>query len=411
VLFPLAIFTGTYLVLSGVRPSLVRLDRTSGALVGAVLMVVAGGLTSAEAYAAIHWETIVLLLGMMVITSYLVEARFFRWVAWQTVTHARSARQLLYMLIAVAGAASALLVNDTVCVMFTPLVVAVIEEAELPAEPYLIALASASNIGGVVTFTGNPQNMIVGTHAHMSFLHYTLRMLPVGAIGLLVDGAVLGSLYANQLPRAPLRRPTAAEPALDRALLSRALLAVALVLAGFLLGKPLAGTAVAGGALLILLARRPPRDAIGRIDFSLLLFFGALFVVVAGVERSGALAVANGWIVPRLGGSVAAQLTTFSLVTVVGSNVFSNVPWVMLAVKLVPLLGDPERGWMALAMASTLAGNLTILGSVANLIVLELAGEHGRIGFLRFLRTGFLITASTLGVGLGILLLERWLGW
>lgn len=410
-LAPLIVFAFTWAVVSGLRVPWFRLDRTSGALVGAVAMVLAGGLTVAEAWAAIHWDTIGLLLGMMILTAYLVEARLFAALAHATVTRAGSARALLWAVVFVAGGLSAILVNDTICVMFTPLVVAVVEAAELPALPFLLALASSTNIGGVVTFTGNPQNMIVGTHAGMSYAHYTLRMLPVGALGLVLDAALLTFLFRADLPRGPVRGPTTAPPTVDLPLLGISLATLVLVVAGFLLGFSLAGTALAGAAFLIVAARRPPRPVLARVDLSLLVFFAALFVVVQGVGHTGALARLATWLVPRLGGSPSSQLAGFSLLTVVGSNVFSNVPFVLLAIELVPRLADPPRGFIALAMASTLAGNLTIFGSVANLIVLELSGRHGEVGFLRFLRVGVVITTATMALGLAVLLGERALGW
>jgi Na+/H+ antiporter NhaD/arsenite permease-like protein len=410
-LAPVLIFLVTYLVLSGVRLPLVRLDRTAGALVGAVAMVLVSGMDRAAAYQAVNWDTIALLLGMMIITAFLVEAGLFRWVAWQTVRHARDPRRLLFLLVLVAGTLSAVLVNDTVCVMFTPLVVAVIEEAALPPLPFLLGLASAANLGGVVTYTGNPQNMIVGTHAPISFAGYLLRMLPVGVLGLAVNAALLLWMFRRELGKEPIAPPKGTAPTLDRRLAGISLAMLGLVLVGFLARLPLAGTALAGGALLLLVSGRGHRPPLARVDFALLLFFASLFVVVAGLERSGALDQAFEWVVPHLGHTAAGQLGRFTILTVIGSNVFSNVPFVLLAVDLVPRLHDPTRGWLVLAMASTLAGNLTIFGSVANLIVLELAGRHGRVGFWRFLRYGAVITGVTTSLGLAVLLIEAWFGW
>lgn len=408
---PICIFAATYLVVSGVRLPLLRLDRTSGALVGAVAMVVAGALSEREAFQAINWDTISLLLGMMIITAYLIEARLFRYLAWFTVCRAGNPRTLLVALIAVAGALSALLVNDTVCVMLTPLVVAVVDESELPAEPYLLGLASATNLGGVATFTGNPQNMIVGTRSHIGFLSYSAHAAPVALVALAADAGLLLLLYRRELPRGPLAVPKLPPPPLDRVLLAKALGALTLVLVGFSVGLSLPGTAMAGAALLILVARRPPREAIEKIDFSLLVFFAALFVVVAGLGRTGTLERGLAWVVPHLGAGAAQQLASLAGATMIGSNVFSNVPWVLIASELPPRLAEPRHAWMTLAMSSTLSGNLTIFGSVANLIVLELAGARGKIGFFRFLRFGVPLTLITVAIALGVLLGERALGW
>src|SRR5207248_5593 len=139
-----------------------RLDRPGGAVAGAVAMVALGVLTPAQVYQeAISWDTLVLLLGMMVITSVMARAGIFRWIAWIALRRAHGPRALLAVLVLVAGTLSALLVNDTVCVMCTPLVIALVEAAALPALPYLLGLSFSSNAGSVATLTGNPQNMLI----------------------------------------------------------------------------------------------------------------------------------------------------------------------------------------------------------------------------------------------------------
>lgn len=406
---PLVIFGLTYVVVAGQRIPGVRLDRPSAALCGAVLMVASGALTHAEAYDAINLDTIGLLLGMMVLAGYLVDAAFFRTLARLTMTHAKTARTLLVALVLVAGALSAVLVNDVVCLMFTPIVLLVVREARLPPLPYLIGLASASNIGGVATLTGNPQNMIIGTTAHLSYARYVARMAPVAAVGLVLDAVILVYLFRHDLPRGRLAIGRVEGPAVDRPLAIKSVVVLACVVVGFLAGRSMSGMALLGAAVVTLVARRPPRPVYARLDWPLLLFFAALFVVVAGVARTGLLAAVHQALHPWFGDSAPRQLVTFGIFTELGSNVFSNVPFVLLAREWVPKLAMPEYQWTGLAMTSTLAGNLTLFGSVANLIVFELAGPDGRVRFWGFLRVGGVITAATTAVGFAVLLLE--MGW
>jgi Na+/H+ antiporter NhaD/arsenite permease-like protein len=403
---PLTIFGLTYLVIAGQRIPGVRLDRPSGALCGAVLMVVTGRLTLPEAYAAINLDTLSLLLGMMVLSAYLMEAAFFRSLARFTVTRAGTARTLLVGLVFMAGGLSAILVNDVVCLMFTPIVVAVVREMRLPPLPYLLALTSAANIGGVVTLAGNPQNMIIATSSGLGYARYALRMAPVGVLGLIVDAALLLWMFRRELPPGWLPRPHVEPPPVDRRLMIKSLAVLALVVGGFLSGRSLAGMALLGAAVLTLIARAAPRPVFARIDGALLLFFAGLFVVVEGAARTGILDRAHSAILPLLGGSPGRQLVTFGLFTEIASNLLSNVPFVLVARAWVPHLALPEYQWTGLAMTSTLAGNLTLVGSVANLIVFELAGPEGRVGFLRFLRHGAIITVATTAIGFAVLLLE-----
>ncbi|HTM18888.1 MAG TPA: SLC13 family permease, partial [Kofleriaceae bacterium] len=169
-----------------------------------------------------------------------------------------------------------------------------------------------------------------------------------------------------------------------------------------------AASATAAAAL-ILVARQPARQALARPDWALLVFFASLFVVVDGLRASGAVAHAYAWLAPHLGGGAGGELG-FSGAAVLGSNLVSNVPYVMVAVDWVPAMPDPYWGWIFLAFASTLAGNLTMFGSVANLIVFETAGPRGDVSFLRFLRVGAAVTAATLIAAFAVLWLERWAG-
>jgi Na+/H+ antiporter NhaD/arsenite permease-like protein len=406
----LVIFALTYVAVAAGRVPFLSLDRPSAALLGAVLMVAAGVLTPREAGGAINGDTVGLLLGMMILSAYLTEAGFFRWASWKVVTGVHTPRALLWGLVLVAGGLSAFLVNDTVCLMMTPLVLRIVDDAELPAMPFLLALAFGSNAGSVATLTGNPQNMIVGTISGISYARFAAALALPAAVSLLLVAALLQVLFRRELPARRLAPARIARPELDGALLAKTLAATGLVLAGFLAGLPLAWTALFGAALCSAVGGRAPREALMRVDWPLLLFFAGLFVVVAGVGRSGAADRMYGAFAPLLGIGAARQAVAFSFFSAVASQVVSNVPFVLLAAHWIPHLAEPRLLWLATALAATLAGNLTVVGSVANIIVLELAGERGRIGFWRFLRYGAVVTTATLAVSLAILLAERSLG-
>lgn len=409
---PLVVFVLTYLVIASRQLRWLGLDRPAGATVGAVAMVLVGGLSMEAALHAIDLHVVTLLFGILLIAAYLQEAGFFRLCAYLVLTRARSARSLLFGLTLVAGGLSALLLNDTVCVLLTPLVVAVAVEARLPVLPYLLALASASNVGGVVSFSGNPQNMIIGAAARgtIGFAQYLVLTLPVGAACLAANAAALIWLFRDALPRGPLAERSPPRPALDRALAAKALAA----LAGFallaLFGVSLAGAAMVAAACLMIVARTPPRRAFASVDWQLLVFFAGLFIVVAGIARVGLLDRLFGWLAPAIArGDVLGDLAFVGLV-VLASNLVSNVPLVLVAVAWIPRMPDQTWGYVMLAVASTLAGNLTLFGSVANVIVMEAAGPRGEIGFRRFLRYGAVITAVDLVVAFGLLAVERAIG-
>jgi len=400
-----AIFGLTYVLISGRRLKVLPLNRPAAALLGAVLMVAGGVLTPAQAYRAVNYDTLVLLLGMMLIAAYLHLAGFFEWAAEQILRRAGTPHRLLLYVMLTAAGLSALLVNDTVCLLLTPLVVAVIVRGRLPLLPYLLALATSANIGSVATLVGNPQNMIIGQMAGLSFARFAAALTPVAVVGLALNYAVLRVGCRRMLREAKidLGRATGAVPALDGKLAALTGSVLALVMAGFVAGWNLPWTALAGAALLMVLARRDTHGVLKLVDWHLLVFFAALFIVVEGLHGTG---LPDRWR-PGLGASATAQAWNLTWLAVVGSNIFSNVPFVLVAGRWMSGFADPELMWQVLALATTLAGNLTLLGSVANLIVVESARGHLEVGFWDYAKFGIPITVVTTLAGTALLVLGQ----
>lgn len=393
-----AVFAATYLLISLRRLSWLGFDRPAGALLGAVACVVLRVLTPAEAMAAIDPATLLLLFGVMGMGAFLALDGFFDEFEGTLVAWAGSPTRLLGGLVWSAGLLSALITNDAVCVLGAPLVLRLIARHALPPLPFLLALATAANTGSVATLVGNPQNMLCGLLGGLSYRQHLLWFLPLALIALAINHAVLAWAFRREL-RASTLRP-AATPRRPLHPRSRLTLAVIAASAGaYTLGAHLAWAATAGFVALMLLHRRDTRQLWGRIDWSILLFFAGLFVVVEGLLRSGAPA----WVFAH--GSLAALAAgklgwlRLSGAFLVGSNLVSNVPFIMVVRPQMATLPDPRFGWELLAMVSTFAGNLTLLGSVANIIVAEQAQAHGGLGFLEHLRIGLPVTLLTTLVG------------
>jgi Na+/H+ antiporter NhaD/arsenite permease-like protein len=406
-LVAVAIFVVTYLLISGRRLKVLPLNRPAAALLGSVLMVACGVMTPEQAYRAVDYNTLVLLLGMSLLSAYFYLAGFFDWAADWVLKVARTPQRLLLYLILTSGALSALLVNDTVCFMFTPLVVAVVVRGKLPLLPYLLALAMSANIGSVCTLVGNPQNMIIGQLSKLSFARFSVSLLPVAAVGLGIQYAVLRFGFREALGGAVI--PPAGAPArqLDQRLLRITFGALALVFIGFVGGLNLSWTALAGGSLVMVLARHDTHEVLKLVDWHLLLFFAALFVVVEGLNSAGLPDQIFETLRDLFGSSPGAQAWNFAWFSALGSNVFSNVPFVLVAGKWVNGFAQPELMWKVMALATTFAGNLTILGSVANVIVVESARRHVEVRFWDYARFGIPVTVLTTIVGMVILLLLR----
>jgi Na+/H+ antiporter NhaD/arsenite permease-like protein len=375
-----------------------RMNRATIALVGATALVVVGSLSLEEAFAAIDWNTILLLFGMMVLNVKLRMAGFFQVVTARVVRVARTPRLLLALILAVSGAFSAIFLNDTIVLVFTPLVLDVTTALRRNPLPYLVGLVTAANIGSVATITGNPQNMLVGLSSGISFVNFTAALAPVAILGLGVAWLVLVVVYRTEFRAVPLNPGAAAaiDTTTDPRLLRKALFATAMMVVALVVGLPVPLSAAMAAALLLVTRHTEPERVFEGIDWGLLVFFSALFVVTGSLETSG------------LGGSLFAALRPFTDggplaltgVSVVLSNLVSNVPAVMLFRPVVPTLSDPGTAWLTLAMATTLAGNLTLLGSVANLIVAEIARRRGvHLSFFEYLKAGTAIAVLTLGVG------------
>jgi Na+/H+ antiporter NhaD/arsenite permease-like protein len=406
----LGIFLFTYLFLAGGRAPYSKLDRPGGALLGAVLMVITGVVTPAEVFNhsadptrhAIDLDTIVLLLGMMILASALTEAAFFRLVGYHAVRLARTPRTLLVAVASVSALLSAFLVNDTICLMLTPLVLAVVEEAELPPLPFLLAVCMASNAGSAATFTGNPQNMLIQGASGISYAHFARAMAVPALLATACVIVVLLVAFRHSLPRRRFR-PSPPPPPVDVRLMALTLSAVVGVMTAFFLDFPMSWSALAGAAAVMAFSTKPPRELLGRVDFVLLLLFASLFVVVYGVHKEGWGTAIHALFAPILRGTPWSELFGFAGLTLVASNLFSNVPFVMLARHWVPGLQDPTLGWEVLALSSTLAGNLTLVGSVANLIVFELARDKIQVSFWQYLKVGVPATLLSVAFGLGAL--------
>ncbi|MEJ5200086.1 MAG: anion transporter [Anaerolineae bacterium] len=374
-----------------------RMNRATIALVGATALIVLNAIPLERAYASLDMNTLTLLFSMMVINVNLRLSGFFRLVGSEVIRLARTPRQLLALIIVSSGILSALFLNDTIVLMLTPLVLEITLALKRNPIPYLIGLVTAANIGSAATIVGNPQNMIIGVASQISFVAFTARLAPVSLVGLTVIWGVLALIYPTEIvgKRFPPDVDLPWEP-IYRPLLRKSLLAVGLMLIAFLAGAPVALAALAAASLLLITRRIKPQRVFNEVDTSLLVFFSGLFIVTGAIEEIGLSEQLF-----AVGRPIAERGTLpLSAVALVLSNLVSNVPAVLLFRPLIPQLADPQRAWLTLAMATTFAGNLTLLGSVANLIVAEIAKGRGvHLGFAEYLKSGVLITLMSLVLG------------
>ncbi len=400
-MIPLLIFAATYLVLALGRFPGLRIDRTGAAIVGASLMVACGALRFDQALRAVDWTTLVLLLGMMIVVANLRLSGFFRLAAARVVLHAHSPRMLLAGTIAVSGFFSAFFVNDTMCLVLTPLIVEVTLALRRNPVPYLLAVAMAANAGSTATITGNPQNMMIGALSGIPYRTFALYLAPIAIASLVLTWLVLVFVYRDEFNHDRFTPDNALRVRVNRPLMWKSIAVAGGMVFFFFAGYPVAQVAIVAGALLLITRRVKPEKVYHDIDWPLLALFAGLFVVVKGVETTSlerdVLQLAQGSPLDR-----PAVLTFFSAVL---SNLVSNVPAVLVFKPIVARLADPVSAWLTLAMSSTLAGNFTILGSIANLIVVQRARPDVEIRFMDYFRAGAPLTILSLALG------AAWLAW
>ena len=402
-----AIFVVVYLgmILGGLP--LLQLDRTGVALLGAIALIGCHALSLDEAARSVHLPTLILLFAFMVVSAQMRLGGFYGSLTRRVARLPLTPPLLMGALILLVAALSAVFSNDIVCLAVAPVLIDACRGRRLAPQPYLLALACSANIGSAATLIGNPQNMLIGETLRLSFSGYLREAaLPVG-LGLLATWALLLALTGRRLVAATAIPTHAAGPEedipLDTWQTIKGLAVVLMIVACFLFTDwPREVVALTGAGVLLTSRRLHSRRMLGLVDWELLVLFIGLFVVNHGLQKTGLPArmvadlAAAGVPLQHLGPLFAA---TFLL-----SNIVSNVPAVML---LLPSVAHSLAGPM-LALVSTLAGNLFIVGSVANIIVVDAAARRGiAIGWRAHARVGIPVTLATLAIVAAYLAL-RW---
>ncbi|MEK6852309.1 MAG: SLC13 family permease, partial [Nanoarchaeota archaeon] len=392
----LIIFVLTYVAIIFTGLPFIKVDRPSAAFFGAVAMVVFGVLTFHDAVNAIDFDTIALLLGMMIIAAVLELDGFVTLLAAKTVRYSKTPKQLLLTIIIMTGVVTAFIVNDVVLLLFTPVIIKVARLGKLNPIPYLLAIALASNIGSVMTITGNPQNMLIAIKSGISFGSFLAYLSIITLISLGILYFVLAFSYRKDLVNKKLNI-NVNNFTYDYSSMKWSVPIFILTIVAFFsankLGLSLPVIALSGAALILIFGKVRPSKVIREVDWVLLLLFAGLFIVVHGIEKASALTAISSQIplTPDLQGIVLIHGVGF-----VFSQIFSNVP---LTILLAPIVATFESNllWLSMASGLTLAGNATLLGAIANLIVAETAEKQGvHINFWEFIKVGLIVTILTL---------------
>jgi len=390
------IFVVTYAgVAMGSFPGL-ALDRTGFALLGAIAMVTTTVLSTRQAINSIDVPTILLLYSLMVISAQLRLSGFYTRLAFSITRFTRPPWKFLLAMMITGAVLSAVLANDIVCLAFTPVICLSLIDADINPVPFLIGLAAASNIGSAATIIGNPQNMLLGQVGGLDFAGFFLFCFIPSLVSLAAAFFIIYYLYRNKFfvaAAGKIRERRRPWPEYNKHQAQKGTAVVVLLLILFFSPLPRELSALALAGFLLCSRSIHTRAILGLVDWHLITLFCGLFVVIAGIETTGLPALLVNYL--DQAGINIHNLFNLTFISSILSNMVSNVPATMLLVKFLET-SNPVQ-WYVVALASTFAGNLITIGSIANLIVIEGAREYGiTLSFKEHARAGIPITIASL---------------
>lgn len=404
----LAIFILVFALIVVRRVGRFKVELWMAMLLGAVLLMVLGVTNLSQALSAIDLDLLAFLFGAFLIVQAMAQTGLLQFMAVSLIRATRSPSTLLLVVLVFVAVSSAFLVNDAVVLIMTPLVISACTLAKIRKTPYLIAVAMASNLGSALTPIGNPQNILIKMASGVDTLYWVSRMAAPTALSLAATYLILRVIHRKDIagpfagsfpePRSMITN----KPAAAAAGMIVAATIIAFMTAD-LTGIPMALIAVVGGfAALMISSDR--RQALREVDWGTLVFFAAMFIVMTNVATSGLLdylfAPFNQWLFAEGAASVASIFGLSLLV----SQLTSNVPFVAIALPVFQGAGADQSQWLSLAAGSTLAGNMTVLGAAANVIVLEAAeGRGSSFSYTEFLKSGVPVSLATSAIAIAIL--------
>ncbi len=395
------IFLITYGGIAMGRYPHLALDRTGMALLGALVMVLAGAISAETAMASIHVPTLLLLYGLMIISAQLRLGGFYTWLAMRVTQWIDQPARFLLILMLVSGLLAAVLANDIICLAFTPVLAVALRRRRLNPLPFLLGLAMATNLGSAASMIGNPQSMLIGQLGNLSFRDFLFWCAPPSMACLAITFVLIRLMFRNRMEVEPTPSVAFTEPdwpVFNGWQSAKGLAASAIAVILLLSGLPRELSVLALAGILLLSRRMHTRTMLGLIDWHLITLFCGLFIVVRAFNQTGLPAQGLEWLTAQ--GLPISNPYWLSLASILLSNMVSNVPATVLIAPHLPV--DRPEVWYVLSLATTYAGNLLTIGSMANLIVIEQAAPFGiRISFRDYARVGIVVTAANLAVLVG----------
>lgn len=401
--FALFVFIITYALIMSEK-----VHRAIAALLGGVILIIGGVLTQEKAIEHIDWNTLGLLIGMMIIVGITRRTGVFQYLAVKAVRIAKGEPiRILIALATITAILSAFLDNVTTVLLIVPITFTIADSMDLDPIPFLMSQIFASNIGGTATLIGDPPNIMIGSQTHLGFVDFLVNLTPIIVVIHIVTMVIFYFLYRKRLQvtddiKAKIVQVNPLDEIKDYALLKKSGGVLALTIFGFVLHQTLhlesATIALTGAALLMLIAREEPEDILLAVEWPSIFFFLGLFIVVGGLVETGLINRMAQWAITATAGNFKLTGMLILWLSAIASAFVDNIPFVATMIPLIHQIGNLggltpqalEPLWWALSLGACLGGNGTIIGASANVIVAGLAEKNGfKMSFLSFMKLAF----------------------
>ena len=411
-----AVFLLTYAIIVSEK-----LHRTAVAFVGAAIVVVLGIIHPEEAVEAIDFNTIGLLVGMMIIVGVTRKTGVFEYLAVKAAKGAKGEPiKILAALALVTAVLSAFLDNVTTVLLIVPVTFAIAGQLKISPLPFLITEIIASNVGGTATLIGDPPNIMIGSATGLGFMDFVLNLTPVVVVTYVLTIFFIQIIYRKQMTAQPelmanITNLNEKDEIKDPALLRKCLIVLSLTVLGFILHQYIhlesSVIALSGASLLLLLSREDPEHALQAVEWPVIFFFIGLFVLVGGLEEVGVIEAVAKWALDMTGGNMVQTGMLILWLSAIASAFVDNIPFVATMIPLIQDMGrlggisDLNFLWWSLSLGACLGGNGTVIGASANVVVIGMAEKRGQhISFIGFMKIAFPLMLMSIVISMGYLL-------
>lgn len=397
-----------------------KINRTLAAMAGALAMVFFGIIDATSMTNYIDFNTIGVLIGMMLVVSTIKKSGLFEYVAIYTAKLAQGdTTKILIGFAVITAVLSAILDNVTTVLLIGPMTLVITQILQINPIPFLITEIISSNIGGTSTLIGDPPNIMIGSAANLGFSDFIINLAPVTIVILAITLLILYFVYRNRLviheeQRKAILALDAKKSITNYPLLYKSLFIILFILLGFIfhetIGVSSSVIALTGATLILIIGGEDPEEIFSSIEWLTIGFFAALFIIVGGLEEVGIIEALATYLLDVTAGNEVLMVIVILWLSAIVSSFLDNIPFVATLIPLIIAMGetglDISPLWWAVSLGACLGGNGTLIGASANLVLANVGARNGhKISFGYYFKIGFPLMLLSVAISMGYLLL------